>query len=171
MILQVCSFISSAGLRNKAFSLRGMTEIVHFTTFPQIKGLGRSPMSEFHWIVSKDEAKAYLDDEILEARLKEICEELLKHSDKSAEDILGRIDAMKLKSSMTLFDNVSPDDVFDKVLEVFFMDRRDRRTLEMIKKWPLPQKAHNRHLAIVRFWSMCASSSGKAMEITKLAVL
>ena len=99
--------------------------------FPQIKGLGRSSTSEYYGITCLDEAKAYLEDAVLGTRLKEICVELLNHSDKSAQDIFGGIDSMKLKSSMTLFDKVSPNQVFGKVLDVFFDGKRDKRTLDI----------------------------------------
>lgn len=100
--------------------------------FPQIKGLGRSDMALYYAITSLDEAKAYLADEILGTRLREISEELLKHSDVSIQGILGGIDSMKLKSSMTLFDLVSPDDVFARVLDVFFEGKRDDLTIEIV---------------------------------------
>ena len=100
--------------------------------FPQIKGLGQSPTSQYYGITSIEEAKAYLEDEILGTRLREICDALLQHTDKSARDIFGGTDAMKLKSSMTLFDKVSPNDVFGKVLDAFFFGARDARTLGMV---------------------------------------
>ena len=103
--------------------------------FPQIKGLGRSATSEYYGITCVDEAKVYLEDEVLGTRLREICEALLKHSNKSARDIFGGIDSMKLKSSMTLFDKVSPNEVFGKVLDIFFDGRRDIRTLEIIQNF------------------------------------
>ena len=100
--------------------------------FPQIMGLGKSTTSQYYGITCLYEARAYLDDEILGARLREICAELLKHSDRSVQGILGGIDSMKLKSSMTLFDIVSPSDIFDKVLDVFFYGERDGLTLEIL---------------------------------------
>ena len=100
--------------------------------FPQIKGLGRSSTAQYYAISCIDEAKAYLADEVLGGRLREICGELLKHSDRSVQGILGGIDSMKLKSSMTLFDIVSPNDVFDKVLDTFYFGERDNLTLEII---------------------------------------
>ena len=100
--------------------------------FPQIKGLGLSQASRFYAITSIEEARAYLDDAVLGSRLREICKELLKHSDRRVQNILGNIDSMKLKSSMTLFDKVSPDDVFNQVLDAFFMGKRDPLTLEII---------------------------------------
>ena len=100
--------------------------------FPQIKGLGQSYASRFYAISSVDEAKAYLEDVVLVYRLREISAELLKHSGKNIDSILGGIDSMKLKSSMTLFDAVSPDDVFAEVLNAFFDGERDRNTLAKI---------------------------------------
>lgn len=102
--------------------------------FPQIKGLGRSATSEYYGITCVDEAKAYLEDDVLGTRLREICEELLNHSDKSAQDIFGGIDSIKLKSSMTLFDKVSPNDVFGKVLDAFFEGKHDDYTLVVTDK-------------------------------------
>lgn len=102
--------------------------------FPQIKGLGKSSTSQYYGITCLDEARAYLDDDVLGPRLKDICVELLKHSDRSVQGILGGIDSMKLRSSMTLFDMVSPDDVFKQVLDVFFDGKRDDLTLEMINQ-------------------------------------
>ena len=78
-----------------------------------------------------DEAQAYLEDDVLGGRIREICNELLNHSEKSVHHMLGGIDSMKLKSSMTLFDLISPDDVFNKVLDVFYSGERDRRTIEI----------------------------------------
>ena len=100
--------------------------------FPQIQGLGHSATAIFYAISGVDEAKAYLEDEILGVRLREICSELLKHSDKSAVSILGEIDALKLRSSMTLFDLIAPNDVFAKVLEAFFKGERCLKTMERV---------------------------------------
>ena len=100
--------------------------------FPQIAGLGRSPMAKMYAIESKDEAKEYLEHEVLGSRLREISKTLLEHKDKQIVSILGHTDAMKLRSSMTLFDAVSPDDVFAEVLEAFFDSKRDRLTLDII---------------------------------------
>lgn len=97
--------------------------------FPQMKGLGHSTMSQRFGINSLDEAKAYWANGTLRERLKRITEALLTHKDKSAEDILGGIDARKVKSRMTLFDIVSPHDVFDRVLNAFYGGKRCRATL------------------------------------------
>lgn len=98
--------------------------------FPQMKGLGHSPNAQFYGIVDLEEAKAYLAHPVLGTRLREITQEVLRHADRDIVSIMGwEIDARKFKSSMTLFDAVSPDDIFAQALDVFFAGRRDRRTL------------------------------------------
>ena len=103
--------------------------------FPQLRGLGMSPMSYTYGISGLAEAKAYLAHPVLSKRLFEICGALLEHSDKSAFDIFGDIDEMKLKSSMTLFAFTSDtDSVFHKVLDAFFGGETDAITLELINQ-------------------------------------
>ena len=103
--------------------------------FPQLRGLGTSTMAHKYGIVDLGEAKAYLEHPVLSARLYELCGELLKHKDKSAYDIFGDIDAMKLKSSMTLFALTSKEHtIFDEVLEFFFDGERDAITLKLINR-------------------------------------
>lgn len=101
--------------------------------FPQIKGLGFSYNSEYYGITSLQEAKDYLENELLRKRLFEITESLLMHKGKDIESIMGDIDALKLKSSMTLFDAVKPDSIFGEVLDGFYGGERCRRTLEKIR--------------------------------------
>lgn len=104
--------------------------------FPQIKGLGRSYNARYYAINDLDEARAYVEHSILNARLREITSELLKHKEVEVEHLMGsRIDAMKLRSSMTLFDVVSPDDIYNNVLDVFFEGKRCNSTLTMLKKF------------------------------------
>ncbi len=100
--------------------------------FPQHKHLGYSYNSKFYGISCLEEAKEYLFHPVLGIRLKEILTTLLEHSDKAIEDILGDIDALKLKSSMTLFDIVSSDDIFHTVLNVFYSGERDNLTLSLL---------------------------------------
>lgn len=90
--------------------------------FPQQKGLGHSYNSAYYGLDGIDEAKAYLSHPVLGARLREICEALLEHQGKrDIDDIMGSgIDVLKLQTSMNLFNHVSPDDVFEKVLDAFF---------------------------------------------------
>jgi uncharacterized protein (DUF1810 family) len=101
--------------------------------FPQIAGLGFSPTALFYAIASADEARAYLDHPVLGARLRESTRALLAHAGKSADSILGAVDALKLRSSMTLFETVAePDDPFGRCLLAFFAGERDPATLRLL---------------------------------------
>lgn len=100
--------------------------------FPQMKGLGHSRMSEFYGIDDWDEAEDYLLNFTLNDRIHEISNVLLQLKGTPVSKIFGSIDAMKVRSSMTLFDALSPDDVFAKVLDAFFDGERDERTLELL---------------------------------------
>lgn len=103
--------------------------------FPQMRGLGRSPMAENYGIKSIEEAHAYLEEPILKKRLIEISSALLKHKGKStAYEILGTLDAIKVRSSMTLFDHVMPNAIFADVLDAFYNGERDVMTLELLKQ-------------------------------------
>lgn len=91
--------------------------------FPQLKGLGHSHNSQFYGLDGRDEAIAYLNHPVLGERLREISRVLLQHRKKDIYDIMGSsIDVLKLKTSMKLFDSISPNDVFDEVLDAFFMN-------------------------------------------------
>lgn len=101
--------------------------------FPQLKGLGRSDMSEYYGLSGIDEARAYIEDPILGQRLIEAAQAVVQHSDKSAEEILGWIDAIKFCSCMTLFREAAPEvQVFDDALNIFFGGEPDHRTLERV---------------------------------------
>jgi uncharacterized protein (DUF1810 family) len=101
--------------------------------FPQLRGLGRSSMAHIYGISGLEEAVAYLEHPWLSGRLYELCVALLHHKDKSAYDIFGDIDAMKLKSSMTLFALTSEDyTIFDEVLDAFFEGHMDETTVKLI---------------------------------------
>jgi uncharacterized protein (DUF1810 family) len=102
--------------------------------FPQIDGLGRSEMSQRYAIASLEEARAYLDHPVLGPRLLECCQALLAHRDRSAEQILGGIDAIKLRSSMTLFARAVDDSgtVFEEVLGRYFDGEADAATVRLL---------------------------------------
>lgn len=100
--------------------------------FPQMKGLGYSPNSQFYGISGIEEAKAYLEHPVLGARLREITETLLAIEGKTAEEILSPIDAMKVKSCMTLFDAVCPDEIFADVLAKYYDSKKDPATLKLL---------------------------------------
>ena len=102
--------------------------------FPQIKGLGMSETSRYYGIDGEEEAKAYLDNEILGSRLREITSELLKLNIDNPVDIFGTIDAIKLKSSMTLFDYVSDDKIFSQVLNKYYNGEIDEKTILLCEK-------------------------------------
>ncbi|MEJ8755780.1 DUF1810 domain-containing protein [Pontibacter sp. H259] len=101
--------------------------------FPQMAGLGFSETSQFYAIKSIAEATAYLNHPILGKRLVEISEALLTINDKSANQVFGSPDDMKLKSSMTLFAAVSDGNpVFRKVLETYFNGQEDTKTIQLL---------------------------------------
>ena len=101
--------------------------------FPQMRGLGMSDMAYIYGISGRSEAEAYLAHPVLSARLHEITEALLMLDKSNPNVIFGGIDAMKLRSSMTLFAAVSEDgSVFHRALEKFFGGKEDQRTLELL---------------------------------------
>ncbi len=100
--------------------------------FPQLKGLGHSYNSNYYGLSGKDEAIAYLENTILSERLRNVCEAILGLETSDARSVFGGIDSNKLRSSMTLFDLVSPGDIFAAVLDKFYGGRRDRRTMSII---------------------------------------
>ncbi len=100
--------------------------------FPQIVGLGRSATSEYYAIQNLSEAKMYLENKYLRNNLLTICQALLDLKTDDAEEVLGWIDAMKLKSSMTLFTLAAPEEpVFKAVLDKFFHGELDEKTVEI----------------------------------------
>ena len=97
--------------------------------FPQIGGLGRSSIAQRYAISGIEEARAYLSHPVLGARLRECCEALLELPDVDPEAVLGGIDALKLRSSMTLFVHARPEEnVFSRVLVRFYDGRSDEAT-------------------------------------------
>ncbi|HYG96909.1 MAG TPA: DUF1810 domain-containing protein [Solirubrobacterales bacterium] len=97
--------------------------------FPQRAGLGQSEMSRTYAIAPPEEARAYVEHPILGPRLIECAEALLDHQGMSATEILGGIDAVKLRSSMTLFAGVAPEQpVFRRVLDRYFDGEADEST-------------------------------------------
>lgn len=103
--------------------------------FPQLRALGRSSTAFYYGIADLDEAQRLLQHPLLGERLREISAALLEHSGKTARQILGDIDSLKLRSCMTLFDYLEPEGVFCKVLEAFYGGERDVLTLNEIEKY------------------------------------
>ena len=102
--------------------------------FPQLVGLGRSELSRYYGIASLDEARAYLADPVLGARLRECASLLLASDARTADEILGGLDAMKVRSSMTLFHRVAPDEpVFSQVLDRYYGGVADEATDALLR--------------------------------------
>lgn len=102
--------------------------------FPQMRGLGYSYFSQLYGIRNKEEAEEYLKHRVLGPRLREITCALLEHDEYSAEEVFGDLDAMKVRSCMTLFDIISPDDIFADVLNKFYSQQRCGLTTGMLPK-------------------------------------
>jgi uncharacterized protein (DUF1810 family) len=102
--------------------------------FPQIAGLGASEMSRRYAVQSRAEAAAYLKHPALGPRLVEICDAVLGVEGRSAHDIFGSPDDMKLRSCATLFAAVSPPgSVFERVLQKYFRGEPDGQTLRLLE--------------------------------------
>lgn len=103
--------------------------------FPQIDGLAMSATSKHYAIRSLAEARAYLNHPILGPRLIECCDTLLGFDGRSASQIFGYPDDLKLRSSMTLFSMAAPDrTVFRSVLDKYFNGTPDERTIQILKE-------------------------------------
>jgi uncharacterized protein (DUF1810 family) len=101
--------------------------------FPQLRGLGLSSTAQYYGIVSLDEARAYFRHPVLGSRLHECVEAILHWSPRrSAEQILGPIDALKFRSSLTLFDLAERESSFARALVEFYAGEPDTRTLALL---------------------------------------
>jgi uncharacterized protein (DUF1810 family) len=105
--------------------------------FPQLVGLGRSEMSRRYGIESLAEARAYLDHPVLGARLRECASAVLATQDATADRIFGPLDAMKVRSSMTLFHRAAAaEPLFAEMLERFFAGHADESTDALLRQDP-----------------------------------
>ena len=102
--------------------------------FPQFRAFAHSRTADYYGIADRCEAEAYLQHPILNTRLREITKALLQHTDKSPCEIFGDLDAGKVRSSMTMFDYLSPNDIYGQVLDAFYGGVRGGRTLREIKR-------------------------------------
>ncbi len=101
--------------------------------FPQIRGLGHSPMAQRFGLDGLDDARRYLADPLLGARLREATQAVLSHPDQSLSAIFGTPDDLKFVSSMTLFAHAAPDDpLFRQALATFNGGREDGKTLDRL---------------------------------------
>ncbi len=103
--------------------------------FPQLAGLGRSEMSRSYAISSLDEARAYLAHPVLGERLGESTAVVLASPGRTADEIFGSLDAMKLRSSMTLFHRAAPDEqLFAEVLDRYYGGVADEATDALLRQ-------------------------------------
>ncbi len=130
-------FVSAqAGVYDTALAeLRGGLKRSHWMwfIFPQIQGLGHSSTAEYYSIKSIQEARSYLNHPVLGPRLVECAEALLAVNGRTASEIFGSPDDLKLRSSMTLFAAVAePPSVFARVLDKYYGGEKDMRTLSLL---------------------------------------
>jgi uncharacterized protein (DUF1810 family) len=127
---------AQAGVYDQALAeLRAGRKRTHWMwfVFPQIAGLGSSPAARRYAISSLAEARAYLADPVLGPRLIECASALLDVEGRTAEEILGYPDDLKLRSSMTLFARAAPEiEVFQQVLDRYYDGRPDPQTLNKL---------------------------------------
>ena len=103
--------------------------------FPQIRGLGHSERANYYAIEDIEEATNYLKNPILYARLIEIYKALLEVEEKTAIEILGYVDAMKVKSSMTLFHLANSEEkTYIEVLNKYYQGEKDEKTIQLLQK-------------------------------------
>jgi len=102
--------------------------------FPQLAGLGRSPMAQHYALHSLDEARSYLAHPLLGARLKECTGTVLSVTGKTAHEIFDTPDDLKFHSSMTLFSRAAPDEpLFCNALDKYFGGKEDALTLQKLQ--------------------------------------
>jgi uncharacterized protein (DUF1810 family) len=103
--------------------------------FPQLAALGRSETARLYGIGSAAEAQAYWQHPVLRPRLVQCAALLLPHRERGAERVLGGTDALKLRSSLTLFEAVAPDEpMFGRLLDAFYAGQRDAATLDLLAR-------------------------------------
>ncbi len=123
--------------RHAVAELRNGRKTSHWMwyVFPQFAGLGQSPTSRLYAICSVDEARAYLAHPVLGPRLRECAEILRGLSGRTAEQVFGGIDAMKLRSAMTLFRHADPNEpLFGDVLDQYFGGVSDPATERLLSQ-------------------------------------
>lgn len=138
--------------------------------FPQIKGLGHSYNSEYYGIGGIGEAKAYLEHPILGKRLREISKALLECNNPSAYSVFGFPDVLKVQSCMSLFDLVSPNDVFNEVLEKYYEGKRCEKTIKRFenRKAKLKNLVKLSKLTITKDYSIILADSRKEVHMEPL---
>ena len=102
--------------------------------FPQLAGLGRSATAQHYAIAGPEEARAYLAHPVLGARLRRAAALMLRHRGRTAEAVLGPVDALKLRSSMTLFARIVPEEPLFRDVIAAFYDGDDPRTVALLER-------------------------------------
>ncbi len=116
--------------------LRGGRKTSHWMwfVFPQLAGLGRSPTAQRYALDGLDEARAYLDHPVLGPRLRAATAAVVELADRAPEDVLGAVDALKLRSSMTLFARAAPqEELFRRVLDQWWSGEPDPATTGLLE--------------------------------------
>lgn len=116
--------------------LRNGRKVSHWMwfIFPQLKSLGRSPTAQHYGIEGLEEARAYLADSVLNERLMRVARAVLSHPDKTAEAIMGPVDALKLRSSATLFREAGGGPEFQHILDTFYGGKPCPLTMEALDR-------------------------------------
>jgi len=115
--------------------IRGGRKKTHWMwfVFPQLAGLGSSPMARKYAIQNLDEAREYLKHPLLGARLRECAEAVVSVSGKSAHEIFGSPDDLKLRSCATLFAQISPEDsLFHRIIRQYYSSEPDEETIRLL---------------------------------------
>ena len=102
--------------------------------FPQMRGLGYSDKSEFYGFINLSEARDFFNNTVLNRNLRDICQTLLTLSKDIKYIKSNYVDVLKLRSSMTLFDYISSNDIFNDILNKFFNGSKDLKTLSILKQ-------------------------------------
>ena len=100
--------------------------------FPQLRGLGQSPTAHYYGIASMEEARAYLEHELLGPRYRACVEALQQLATSDPVAVFGSVDAMKLRSSLTLFEAAEPDPLFASAIDRWFGGERDTATTKLL---------------------------------------
>lgn len=135
--LSLARFVAAqSGVHDLALAeLRAGQKRTHWMWFvlPQLRGLGHSLMADRYGLEGIEEARAYLAHPLLGERLRECVAALLIHAGKrSASEVMGIVDAIKLHSCLTLFEAAGGGPLFARALDAFYGGERDRRTLAML---------------------------------------
>lgn len=136
--LSLARFVAAqSGVYDLALAeLRAGAKRTHWMWFvlPQLRGLGHSMMADRYGLEGLGEARAYLAHPVLGPRVRECVATLLTHAGQhSAAEVMGVVDAIKLHSSLTLFEAAGGGPLFARALDTYYGGERDRRTLAMVR--------------------------------------